>query len=45
MYGKVLDEITYPLPNLNCATVDVWISNFFTYFVIDVTLYTEYLQD
>ena len=30
MLGKVWDEITYPFPNINCATVEVWewISNF-----------------
>ena len=24
MHYKVLDEVTYPFPNVNCATVEVW---------------------
>ena len=35
---KVWDEITYPLPNFNGATVEVWewISNFILCCVIDL---------
>ena len=35
---KVLDEITYPFPNFNGCTVEVWelISNFIPHFIMDV---------
>ena len=35
MASKILDEITYPLPNFNGATVEVWewISDFITHFI------------
>ena len=38
MSGKVWDEITYPFPNYNSATVEVseWISNFIPYIIMDV---------
>ena len=39
--SKVCDEITYPFPNFNGATVEVWkwISNFIPCFIIDVITY------
>ena len=42
MLKKVWDEITYPFPNFNDATVDVWkwISKFIQHFIIDVIAYT-----
>ena len=38
MPSKVGDEITYPFPNFNGATIEVdeWISNFITQFIMDV---------
>ena len=38
---KLLDEITYPLPNFNGATVEgwEWMSNFIPYFMIDSITY------
>ena len=41
MSNKVWDEITYPFPNFNCSTVEVWewISNFIPHFIIDVIIY------
>ena len=41
MPSKVLDEITYPFPNFNGATVEVWesISNFTPHFIMDVIIY------
>ena len=37
MSNKVWDEITYPFPNFNYATVEVWewISNFAQRFMMD----------
>ena len=41
MPGKVWDELTYPFPNFNGATVEVWewIGNFIPHFMIDVITY------
>ena len=41
MSSKKWDEITYPYPNLNGSTVDVWewISNFISRILIDVITY------
>ena len=41
MPNNVWDEITYPLPNFNGATVEVWkwISNFIPRFIVDVITY------
>ena len=38
MHNKVWDEIIYPLPNFNGATVEVWEwrSNFIPHFIMDV---------
>ena len=38
MAGEVWDEITYPVPNFNGCTVEVWewIRNFIPHFVMDV---------
>ena len=38
MPSKVWDEITYPFPNFNVATVEVWewINNFIPHFIMDV---------
>ena len=38
---KVWDEITYPFPNYNGSTVEVWewISNFIPHFILDVITY------
>ena len=38
MFRKVWDEIIYPFPNYNGATVEVgeWICNFISYFIMDV---------
>ena len=38
MPSKVWDEITYPFPNFNGCTVEVWkwISNFIPHFMMDV---------
>ena len=38
MPSKVWDEITYPFPNFNGATVEVWvwISNFIPHIIMDV---------
>ena len=38
MYSKVWDEITYPFPNFNGVTVEVWewISDVILHFVMDV---------
>ena len=38
MPSEVWDEITYPFPNFNGCTVEVWeqISNFYPYFMVDV---------
>ena len=39
--SKKWDEITYPFPDFNGATVDVWewISNFIPYFIMGVIIY------
>ena len=39
--NKVWDEITYPFPNFNGCTIEVWewISNFIPHFIIDVITY------
>ena len=39
--SKMWDEITYPFPNFNGATVEVWerISNFIPHFIMDVITY------
>ena len=41
MLRKVCDEITYPFPNFNSCTIDVWehVSNFIPYFMMDVITY------
>ena len=41
MPSKVCDEITYPFPNVNCATVEVrgWISNFISYLSLEIIIY------
>ena len=41
MHYKVWDEITYPLPNFNCCTADIWewVSNFIPHFTGHVTTY------
>ena len=41
MPKKVLDENTYPFPNFNGATVEIWewISNFIPYFIMYVIIY------
>ena len=38
---RVWDEITYPFPNFNGCTVEVWkwISNFIPHFIMDVTTF------
>ena len=38
MPSKVWDEITYPFPNFNRSTIEVfeWISNFIPHFIMDV---------
>ena len=39
--SKVWDEITYPFPNFNGYTVEVWewISNFIPHFIMDIITY------
>ena len=41
MSNKVWREITYPFPNFNGATVEVWewISNFIPHFIMDMIAY------
>ena len=41
MPSKVWDEITYPFPNFNCATVELWgwISNFSSHIMMAVITY------
>ena len=41
MPNKVWYEITYPFPNFNGYTVEVWewISNFIPHFIMDVIIY------
>ena len=38
MPSKVWDEITYPFPNFNIATTEVWvwINDFISHFIMDV---------
>ena len=40
IYAKVWDEITYPFPNFNGGTIDVWkwVSNFIPHFTGHVML-------
>ena len=40
MPGKVCDEITYPFPNFNSSTVEIWewTNNLTTYYMTDVPL-------
>ena len=42
--SEVWDEITYPFPNFNSATVEVWgwISNFIPHFIMGVITYPCY---
>ena len=41
MPSKVWDEITYPFPNFNAYTVEVWtwMGNSILHFIIDITTY------
>ena len=41
MQSKMWDVISYPFPNFNCCTVEVWkwITNFISHFVKDVITY------
>ena len=41
IHYKVWNETTYPFPNLNGASVEVWecISNFIQHFIMDVIIY------
>ena len=41
MPNKVQDKITYPFPNFNGATIEVWewISNFIRHITMDVITY------
>ena len=39
MLSKVRDELTYPFPNYNGATVKVWECNFVPRFILDVIIY------
>ena len=41
MPGKMWDEITYPFPNFNSCTTEVWeqINNFISHFMMDVITY------
>ena len=41
MSSKVWDEITYPFPNINDYTVEVWewINIFIPHFMIDIITY------
>ena len=43
MLSKVVYEITYPLPNFNGTTVEVWewISNFIPHFPVHVITYAR----
>ena len=45
MPSKVWDEISYPFPNFNSCTVEVWewISNFIPHFTMDVITYPWHL--
>ena len=42
--SKVWDEITYPFPNFNACTVEVWewISDFISHFIMDVITYRHW---
>ena len=44
MPGKVWGEITYPLPNFNGGTTEVWErkSNYITGFIMDVSTYARW---
>ena len=44
MPSKVWDEILYSLPNFNGGTIEVleWMSNFISYFIMDVITYTRW---
>ena len=41
MLSKVWDKITYPFPNLNGSTVEVWewLSNWIPHYIMDVITY------
>ena len=41
MSSKVWDKFTYPFPNFNGATVEVWeyISNFIPHYMMDIATY------
>ena len=41
IYSKVCEEITYPFPNFNGVTVEVWerINDFIPHFIIDTITY------
>ena len=41
MFSKVCDEITYPFPNFNGCTVEVWDckSNFISHFIMNAITY------
>ena len=41
MSSEVWDEITYPFPNFNGYTIEVWewVSNIISHFLIDVVIY------
>ena len=41
IHYKVWCEITYPFPNFNCGTVEVWkwIGNFIPHFIMDAIIY------
>ena len=40
MLSKVWDAITFPFPNFNATTVEIWerMSNFALHFIIDVII-------
>ena len=44
MLSKVWDEITYPFPNFNSSTVEVWewMNNFIPHFMMDVITYQDW---
>ena len=44
MPSKVWDEIIYPFPNFNGATIEVWkwVSNFIPHFIMGVITYPCY---
>ena len=47
MPSKVWDEITYPFPNFNGCTVEVWewVSNFMSHFIMDAITYRFHLWE